>query len=269
MAANGTRCDPTPVTGILDRNGKPLTNAEGKPVVPGNKCAPEAIPPGVASTMNQMLRKDVEPGVRGATGTRAYVPGHQIAGKTGTSQDRFSIAFVGYTPQYTASVMVLNPKRNEDVGSFGGGLGATIWHDAMAPILTGKPMVPFPPADPKVENGNTRVIPQCSSASRCESALGEAGFRSARDRVDSDQPEGSFLGTNPPAGRRAPLDQVVTILVSNGSGYVAPAPAPTPAPTTAPPAGGGGGDGGGGGGPGNGGGGGPGNGGGPPGDGDG
>ena len=135
LAGNGTQCDATPVTAILDRNGQPLKNAEGEPVVTGDACTPEAIPPGVATTLNQMLRKDVEPGYSGQTGARAYVPGHQIAGKTGTSQENFSVAFVGYTPQYTASVMVLNPKRNQDVGGFGGGKGATIWRDAMAPIL--------------------------------------------------------------------------------------------------------------------------------------
>jgi membrane peptidoglycan carboxypeptidase len=44
--------------------------------------------------------------------------------------------------------MVLNPKGNQDVGGQGGGMGAGIWHDAMAPILTNAPMAPFPPADP-------------------------------------------------------------------------------------------------------------------------
>ncbi len=155
LAANGTQCDPSPVAEILDRDGQPLKNADGELVVlgPEQRCTPEAIRPGVASVLNQILRHDVEPGRSGATGTRAYVPGHQIAGKTGTSQENYSVAFVGYTPQYTASVMVLNPKRNQDVGGFGGGKGATIWHDAMAPILAGQPMVPFPPADPHGAGG--------------------------------------------------------------------------------------------------------------------
>jgi membrane peptidoglycan carboxypeptidase len=238
LAANGTRCEPTPVTAVLDRFGKPLEDAEGNPVVKDDNCTPEAIPEGVATTLNQMLRKDVEPGHPGQTGARAYVPGHQIAGKTGTTQENFSVAFVGYTPQYTASVMVLNPKRNQDVGGFGGGKGATIWHDAMAPILTGQPMVPFPPADPKVQEGNTRVVPYCSSVSSCESALQGAGFRTAVARIDSDRPSGTVVGTNPPGGSRAVIDQVVTILVSNGSGYVAPPPPPPPppAPEPAPPA---------------------------------
>ena len=246
LAGNGTQCDATPVTAILDRNGQPLKTAEGEPVVTGDACTPEAIPPGVATTLNQMLRKDVEPGFSGQTGARAYVPGHQIAGKTGTSQENFSVAFVGYTPQYTASVMVLNPKRNQDVGGFGGGKGATIWRDAMAPILSAQPMVPFPPADPTVQNGNTRIVPSCNSVNRCQSALQAAGFRSDVREVDSDQPDGTVIGTSPPAGGRAVLDQVITIQVSNGSQVPAPAPTPEPTPPTetAPPEGGG--DGGGG-----------------------
>ena len=103
----------------------------------------------------------------------------------------------------------------------------------MAPILEGKPMVPFR-RDPKVENGNTVILPRCGSVSSCRDALAEAGFESVTDSVDSDEPEGSFVGRRPPGGRRAPTDQVITILVSNSSGYVAPAPKPAPTPTPRP-----------------------------------
>jgi membrane peptidoglycan carboxypeptidase len=151
LAGNGTKCDPIPVTGILDRDGKPLTDENGQPIVKNDNCTPEAIPPGVATTLNQILIGDVSSPE--GTGTRAAVAGPEIAGKTGTSQKNWSAAFVGYTPQYAASVMVLNPKANENVGGFGGNKPATIWHDAMAPILEGQPAVPFPPADPAVVAG--------------------------------------------------------------------------------------------------------------------
>jgi membrane peptidoglycan carboxypeptidase len=101
------------------------------------------------------MRKDVEPGYPGQTGAAAYVPAHQIAGKTGTAQDNYSITFAGFTPHYSASVMVFNPKRSEDVGSQGSGTTARIWHDALEPILSGQPVTPFPPADP-VLAGSTR-----------------------------------------------------------------------------------------------------------------
>ena len=142
MAANGTQCDPTPVTEILDATGKRL-QVDRRSVDVGDHCTPEAMPPAVATTLNQILTGDV--GLPIGTGTRARIPGHQVAGKTGTSQNRFSIAFIGYTPSLLASVMVLNPKHNQDVGTYGGGYAAQIWHDAMAPIITAGPDQLFPP----------------------------------------------------------------------------------------------------------------------------
>ncbi|KQS58692.1 glycosyl transferase [Geodermatophilus sp. Leaf369] len=234
FAASGTRCLVTPVTAVLDRAGQPLLDDAGQPLVTGDQCTAEAIPSGVATTMNQILRRDVEPGNPGQTGSRAYVPGHQIAGKTGTSQDNFSAAFVGYTPEIAASVMVLNPKQNQDVGGFGGNKPATIWRAAMAPILDARGSGEFPPADPTVMDGNTRPVPGCSSVSRCQAALSGAGFVPQVVRVEGSSPSGSLLGTSPRAGGRAVVGQVVSILVSNGASYVPPAPAPVPAPAPAP-----------------------------------
>ncbi|MGY1801707.1 transglycosylase domain-containing protein [Blastococcus sp. SYSU D00922] len=237
LAAGGTQCDVLPVTQILDRDGEPLTDEDGDPVVKADNCTPDAIPAGVASTLNQMLRKDVEPGNPGQTAPAAYVRGHQIAGKTGTAQGNVSVTFVGYTPEITASVMVFNPKRNQNVGGFGGGKGATVWHDAMAPILQARGSGTFPPADQTVANGNTKPVPGCTDPFQCARALAAAGFQSTTVRVNSDKRDGELVGTSPGRGGRAVPGQVVTILVSNGSGYVEPAPetAPPPPPPVEPP----------------------------------
>jgi membrane peptidoglycan carboxypeptidase len=174
LAASGTRCEPTPVTAVLDRTGQPLT-VDGRPVFPGTECTPEAVPASVASTMTAMLRKDVEPGFRGQTGARAYVPGHQIAGKTGTNQGRDSVAFVGYTPQYSASVMVFSPLQNQDVGGFGGALGAGIWGDAMTPVLTAQEPVPFQPPGqaPAPEAAPAPAEPAAAEPATAEPATAE------------------------------------------------------------------------------------------------
>jgi membrane peptidoglycan carboxypeptidase len=227
LAAGGTQCDVVPVTAVLDRFGKPLLGDDGAPLG-GDTCTPEAIPPGVANTLNQMLRKDVEPGNPGQTASRAYVPGHQIAGKTGTTQENLSVAFVGYTPEITASVMVFNPKEREDVGGFGGGKGATIWRAAMAPILGARGSGTFPPADPVVVAGKTRPVPGCSSVKDCRTVLTHAGFAHTTAQVDSEKKAGDLVGTSPPRGGRAVPGQVVSILVSNGADYVEPPQDPEP-----------------------------------------
>jgi membrane peptidoglycan carboxypeptidase len=149
--SGGTQCDPTPVTAILTADGTPLTGPNGKRLDTGTHCRKDALPAGVANTLAQVLRGDVESTI--GTGQRANIPGHQIAGKTGTSQNNFSVAFVGSTPEYTASVMVENPDTAQDVGGFGGDKGAQIWHDAMQPILAAHPTGAFAPADPQYLGG--------------------------------------------------------------------------------------------------------------------
>jgi membrane peptidoglycan carboxypeptidase len=237
LAASGTQCDVIAVTELLDRFGEPVVDEHGSPLVGGDRCTPEAVPPGVADTLTQMLRKDVEPGYSGATGRRAYVPGHQIAGKTGTTQANISIAFVGYTPEIAAGVMVFDPKEETDVGGFGGGKGATIWHDAMAPILTARGSGEFPPVDPEVEAGDTRPIPWCTTAIDCATELAARGFLSTTVEVDSALAAGTVTETSPPRRGRGVPGQMVTILVSNGSRYVAPLTTPPKlqAPVTTPP----------------------------------
>jgi membrane peptidoglycan carboxypeptidase len=143
LAANGTQCAPTPVTEILDREQRPLTGPDGAPIDTGPRCTPGAVPEAVATTLNRILVGDTASPI--GTGTRAAIPGHEIAGKTGTSQNRFSVAFVGYTPRYSASVMVLNPKQNQDIGAYGGRGAAPVWRAAMLPVLGAEPPVPFPP----------------------------------------------------------------------------------------------------------------------------
>jgi membrane peptidoglycan carboxypeptidase len=162
LAANGTRCDPTPVTAVLDRNGEPLAGEDGRPVVDGDNCTPDAVPAEVAATLNQVLVGDTESPF--GTGRNAAIPGHRIAGKTGTSQDNLSVAFVGYTPQYTASVMVYNPKEREQVRGFGGGMPATIFYHAMAPVLAGQPSVPFTaPAPAPAAPAAARTAPDAAA----------------------------------------------------------------------------------------------------------
>src|SRR3712207_4127647 len=146
LGAEGTRCTPIPVVDVVDRDGQQLTGDDGQPLVRADNCTAESIPPNVANTLATILVGDTA--LPEGTGTRAAIPGRQIAGKTGTAQGRDSVAFVGVMPEYAASVMVFNPKEQQDVGGFGGNMPATIFRDAMTPYLADKPTGTFPPVDP-------------------------------------------------------------------------------------------------------------------------
>ena len=134
----------------LDVDVVTVTGDDGRPVVTGDNCTPEAIPAGVANTLANMMIGVVTSG----TGRRAQIPGHDIAGKTGTTQDNKTAAFGGITPKYAVSVMYFDPLGKVLVGGEGGGVPATIFHDAMAPVLADQPNTPFTPSDPAVEAGN-------------------------------------------------------------------------------------------------------------------
>jgi membrane peptidoglycan carboxypeptidase len=191
IAASGVKCDPTPVVSITTTDGQPLTGADGQPVVKGNSCS-QAVDPGLANTLSQMMRKDVEPTYPLQTAERAYIEGHQISGKTGTVNNNDSVTFVGSTPEYTGTVMVFRPLGTDSVGGFGGNKPATIWHDAMLPILSAQPTKEFPPADPKYLGP---AAPPASSG-------GDNGGRSAETPAAGPTTEQPAPGADQPRGDR-------------------------------------------------------------------
>jgi penicillin-binding protein 1A len=100
--------------------------------------------------MNQMLRRVVT----GGTGTRAAVPGYDLAGKTGTTSDYRDAWFVGYTGGFTTAVWV-GKDDNKPMGRVtGGSAPAQIWRDFMAKALPRLQVKPIPdgPADAPVFN---------------------------------------------------------------------------------------------------------------------
>ncbi len=231
LANRGTRCEPVPVTDILGPDGQPLVDPKTKKpyFTPGTNCTPNAIPPGVADTINDILLKDVMPGFPGQTGKRAYTgDGRQIAGKTGTAQGNESYAFVGYTPQVVASVMAYGLNHEAMPGlpgaeeGFGGGYPATMWRLAMQNILNSYPMVGFPPADPKVAAGNTAKNPvDCvgKTPAQCKSALAKAGLTALDSGTPVDigsVPAGRVGAQSPAAGQPVAPGSIVTYSISTG-----------------------------------------------------
>jgi penicillin-binding protein 1A len=92
----------------------------------------EVLEPGDAELLTSMLEDVVQAG----TGRRAAVPGVDVAGKTGTTDDYGDAWFVGYTPELAVAVWVgypdrLRPMTYEFGGDevTGGTLPALIWKE--------------------------------------------------------------------------------------------------------------------------------------------
>jgi len=87
--------------------------------------------------------------VTSGTGRGASIPGHEAAGKTGTTQDYRDAWFVGFTADYVASVWVGNDDSTPMKVVTGGSLPATIWREVMVAAERGKKSTPLDKSSPQ------------------------------------------------------------------------------------------------------------------------
>ena len=97
-----------------------------------------------ALAMNDMMYQVVQWG----TGRGAAVPGHEVAGKTGTSADYRDAWFVGFSPEFVTAVWVGNDDFTPMKKVTGGSLPAQIWSGFMRTALKDVPPKPLPRALP-------------------------------------------------------------------------------------------------------------------------
>jgi penicillin-binding protein 1A len=87
--------------------------------------------------------------VTSGTGRAAQLPGHEAAGKTGTTQDYHDAWFVGFTADYVTTVWIGNDDSSPMKNVTGGTIPATIWHDVMAYAEKGLPSKPLDRSAPQ------------------------------------------------------------------------------------------------------------------------
>jgi penicillin-binding protein 1A len=110
--------------------------------------------------MVQMMRRVIASG----TGTRARVPGYDLAGKTGTTSDYRDAWFIGYTGGFVTAVWVGKDDNKPMRKVTGGAAPAGIWHDYMAAALPRLKVLPIPggdvapPEQPQQEDGLGAII---------------------------------------------------------------------------------------------------------------
>ena len=240
LASRGRWCPPTPILGITDASGTPVPVAE-------QPCE-QVVPPTLADTLMTGMSKDDQPGGTSAAAAAENGWNRPLAGKTGTTQQNKSAAFLGFTPGVSGAVITFDdsssPRPLCDGGGdappypcgsgniFGGKTPARTWYKTMTPLLAATPVQPLPPTDPRYVAGGTNAqIPDVvgRQADDAESALKDAGFAVTRTPVNNRAAAGTVVGQSP-RGSTLP-DQVVTLQVASGT---VPAPPPPPGAVAAP-----------------------------------
>ena len=239
LASGGTWCPPTPIEAVTDASG-------ARVAVPEQPCE-QVVDPALADTLMNGMSKDDQPGGTSAAAAGANGWNRPMSGKTGTTQQNKSAAFLGFTPQYAGAVITFDdsssPRPLCDGGGdsppypcgsgniFGGKTPARTWYRAMNPVVAPLPVAPLPPATPRYLQGGTNLqVPDVvgDQVGDATAELSEAGFGVQQTAVGNRAPAGTVVGQNP-RGSVLP-DQVISLQVSTGT-----VPAAPPAPAGPPP----------------------------------
>ncbi|HEX6937389.1 MAG TPA: penicillin-binding protein [Actinomycetes bacterium] len=233
FAARGVHCNAVSILEVTDPNGARLP-------VPDAGCQ-QAIDQDIADGVNQLLQGVIERG----TGVRASI-GRPAAGKTGTTNRRVSVWFVGYTPELATAVWAGNPSpprggyplMNRLIGGryygdvCGGCLPGPIWKMMMSETLADTPVSSFNDATEDVVQGESISVPSVSgmSVEQAKQTLRDAQLDPV---VSEDQVYATYAAAGtvaysyPGTGAAVYPGQRVVIYVSRGA-----PPAPEPQPTS-------------------------------------
>ncbi len=147
FAGRGLHCDSRPVSSIEDANGNVLKAYE--------PSCQQILDAPVADAVNDVLRGVQEPGGFGFDAGLALA--QESAGKTGTTDDQFSVWFAGYTPNLASAAMVAGANQEGQPQSLigrpvggvvletasGSGTAGPIWGDAMQSVQQYLPNATF------------------------------------------------------------------------------------------------------------------------------
>ena len=133
FANGGTGVIPYVVAAVKGSDGKALYKRAESGL--GRVIEPEAD-----GMMNAMMHETFVSG----TGRKADIPGWDLAGKSGTTQDYKDAWFIGYSGSLVTGVWLGNDDGEQTKKVSGGNLPAEIWKTFMTQALKGQTPVPLP-----------------------------------------------------------------------------------------------------------------------------
>ena len=137
FASGGYRAQPYMVRDIKRSNGALLYRRDVS-------ARPRVVTADNVLAMNDLMYQVVQQG----TGRGAALPGHEVAGKTGTSADYRDAWFIGFSPELVTGVWMGNDDSTPMKKVTGGSLPAQIWSGFMKVALKNVPATHLPRAEP-------------------------------------------------------------------------------------------------------------------------
>ncbi|XVS62413.1 transglycosylase domain-containing protein [Actinosynnema sp. CA-299493] len=155
LMSGGVWCPPTPIVKITDRNGEDT----GFTDAPCEQVVEEPL----ANALAVGLSGDDQDRGTAAAAAKQYGWTRPALGKTGTTEEYKSAAFLGATPDYAGAVQVFNdstsprgicvnagpPRLCGEGDIYGGTLPARTWFDFMTKAHANLPEKPLPPVEPR------------------------------------------------------------------------------------------------------------------------
>jgi penicillin-binding protein 1A len=174
LANLGNTVEPHGIVRILNRYNEVIYEANPTPA--------RAVDKTTTAIMTWMLQGVVQNG----TGRRAQL-GRPVAGKTGTSEERRDLWFVGYIPQLVTGVWLGNDDNRPTWGA--SGTAAQTWRDFMAQIVEAMPVEEFPDL-PRLDGREATIELQPVKPKQRRDRLNENNDNDADppSRETSDQP---------------------------------------------------------------------------------
>lgn len=224
LKSGGVWCPPNPILSVTDRDGKPVPFHQ-------QPCE-QVIAPGVADALMAGLSKDSTSGTSAAAAKAAKWTRPDI-GKTGTTENSESVAYVGGVDNYAAASMVFasgsHPSElcpgppvhlgNCGNGAFGGTVAAPPYFAAMNQLLAGQPDQPNPVPDPSYFNATNHgpivpfVVGQASAPAL--QTLRQTGYGVTTATCGSPLPAGQVVSQSPQGN--VPPGTMISLCLSSGT----------------------------------------------------
>lgn len=145
LANLGTRQELNPILKVTNYKGEILEELPSSSLSLLSSQSSQVLPPNIAYLLSNILSDNSARTPAFGPNSLLNVPGHQVAVKTGTTQNLRDNWAIGYTPSFLVAAWVGNNDNTPMSYVASGVTGATpIWHQIMSHLLQDKPNEEFP-----------------------------------------------------------------------------------------------------------------------------